>query len=258
MLPQVYVAAFNITFTFQATPNTDPTLVGLDGLAFVIQAQDSETAIGPSGGGIGYGEGVLDGQGITHCVAVELDTFKDPAPISDPDGNHIAIHASASAAAPASAREPGLALTNAIPRLNDGNLHNVTITYERGSMYVFYDTILGSVLPNVSIDVEAIVGGPAAWLGFTGSLGSKGGDGHIISYFSYSYGGVLTPENSVVTGLGEALTVTAGTNTTFTLQTRDQYDNPCRADSSEPTVTIDDGTPESVWQYLGMCVCVCV
>ena len=245
-MPGVYVAAFTVTFTYQSTPNPRDDLKGLDGIAFVVQTEDWETTIGPAGGGLAYGEGALDGRGITNCVAVELDTYKDPAPISDPDGNHIAVHAS-NGSDGISAREPGVALTNAVPRLNDGEPHNVTIVYQRGTLTVYFGEILGPVLPNVAIDIEAVVGGPTAWIGFTGSIGSSGGDGHTISYFSYTYGGVLTPSNSLVTGIGNQLSLSAGDNVTFSLQARDQYGNPCNADASLPTVATEEGTPVTTW-----------
>lgn len=238
----MYVAAFTVTFTYQSTPNSNTDLKGLDGLAFVIQAEDWVATIGPAGGGIAYGEGELDGHGITNCVAVELDTFQDPAPISDPDGNHIAIHVS-NDSDPISAREPGVALTSGVPRLNDGQLHNVTIVYKRGALTVYYGEIIGPVLINIPVDIEAIVGSTTAWVGFTGSIGATGGDGHLLSYFSYDYAGKLTPGNSLVTGLNQTLNISAGDNVTFTMQARDQYDNPCLADASVPSVSIEEGTP---------------
>ncbi|GGQ40383.1 L-type lectin-domain containing protein [Couchioplanes azureus] len=51
-----------------------------DGVAFVLQ-NDGPTAIGGHGGSIGYG-------GMTHSVAVELDTFRNP---NDVDNNHVAV-----------------------------------------------------------------------------------------------------------------------------------------------------------------------
>ena len=247
----MYLAAFTVTFTYQATPNTDSRLRGLDGLAFVIQHEDPETAIGPAGGSIGYGEGLVDGKGILSGVAVELDTYKDPAPISDPDDNHIAVHVSPGPGEIVSAREPGIAIANGVTRLNDGNPHNVTVTYERGKMVVYYGDIIGPVLPNVSLDIESIVNDTTAWIGFTASTGN-GGDGHIISYFTFAYLGVLTQSNSLVTGLSSAMTVAAGETVTFTLQARDQYDNPCLSDDSAPDVVVAEGIPVTYdWQYLG-------
>ncbi|MFI5494844.1 L-type lectin-domain containing protein [Actinoplanes sp. NPDC051859] len=51
-----------------------------DGVAFVLQ-NDGPMEIGGHGGSIGYG-------GMTHSVAVEMDTFKNP---NDVDNNHVAL-----------------------------------------------------------------------------------------------------------------------------------------------------------------------
>jgi hypothetical protein len=51
-----------------------------DGVAFVLQT-DGPRAIGGHGGSIGYG-------GMTHSVAVEFDTYRNP---DDPDANHVAV-----------------------------------------------------------------------------------------------------------------------------------------------------------------------
>ncbi|MEV6597200.1 L-type lectin-domain containing protein [Actinoplanes sp. NPDC051346] len=51
-----------------------------DGVAFVLQ-NDGPRAIGGHGGSLGYG-------GMTHSVAVEFDTFRNP---NDVDNNHVAV-----------------------------------------------------------------------------------------------------------------------------------------------------------------------
>lgn len=55
---------------------------GADGMAFVMhRATGGSSALGTTGGGIGYG-------GLTPSIAVEMDTFQN---VGDPDSNHIGI-----------------------------------------------------------------------------------------------------------------------------------------------------------------------
>src|SRR5262249_56057007 len=64
---RVGVQTFNTNFTFQITPGTIPTA---DGMAFVIQGV-GPTALGPPGGGLGYGADFVGGPiGITRSLAI--------------------------------------------------------------------------------------------------------------------------------------------------------------------------------------------
>src|SRR5262249_54546322 len=70
---RVGVQNFNPTFTFQLPPGATPTA---DGMAFVIQGV-GPTALGPPGGGLGYGLDHPDPnfRGITRSMAIKFDVF---------------------------------------------------------------------------------------------------------------------------------------------------------------------------------------
>jgi hypothetical protein len=66
-------ASFTNDFTFQMTsPNAD-------GMTFAIQ-RSGPTAIGPTGGGLGYGPGTQGGTplGIPTSIAVKFDLYDRP------------------------------------------------------------------------------------------------------------------------------------------------------------------------------------
>src|SRR5262249_26108269 len=61
-------------FNFQLTPGTNPTA---DGLAFVIQG-DGPAALGPPGGGLGYGADTVGvGGGLPRSLAIKFDLFNN-------------------------------------------------------------------------------------------------------------------------------------------------------------------------------------
>src|SRR5262249_23187041 len=69
---RVGIQNFTSTFTFQMTPGTTPMA---DGMAFVIQG-DGPAALGPTGGGLGYGsDHVGGGGGLPRSVAIKFDIF---------------------------------------------------------------------------------------------------------------------------------------------------------------------------------------
>src|SRR5262249_46858907 len=72
---RVGITDFTTTFTFQITPGTSPMA---DGMAFVIQS-NSPTALGPAGGGLGYGLDHPDPsfRGIRNSIAVKFDIFNN-------------------------------------------------------------------------------------------------------------------------------------------------------------------------------------
>jgi len=74
-------------------------------------------------------------------VVVEFDTWDNAALTGDPNGNHVAIHASAGVLNPDASNQ--LASETAIPNLKDGNPHRVRIgyepTWEYATLYVYID-----------------------------------------------------------------------------------------------------------------------
>lgn len=88
---------------------------GSDGMAFVVQSSlAGPKAVGNGGGGLAY-------DGVKPSIAVEFDTFFNPA--TDPDGNHVALLADGNSS---------VHIAHATPpfRLNDGVLRNVWIDYD--------------------------------------------------------------------------------------------------------------------------------
>src|SRR6202043_3440971 len=68
------IRAFTNDFNFQITPGTSPTG---DGFTFTLQAS-SASAIGPYGGGLGYGPSTTTGTpGIPKSVAIKFDLYSN-------------------------------------------------------------------------------------------------------------------------------------------------------------------------------------
>src|SRR5262249_31004463 len=68
------IGTFSTQFTFQITPGSNPTA---DGFTFTIQGV-GPTALGPSGGGLGYGPDNTGGApGIVNSVAIKFDLYSN-------------------------------------------------------------------------------------------------------------------------------------------------------------------------------------
>jgi hypothetical protein len=106
--PQPIASGFTSTFTFQVAPGAP---IPADGIAFVVQNSPSgATALGGTGGAIGYGQGTDISNnpvnGIQRSLAVEFDTYQNAW--GDPDGNHVALQScSASTVQPGTPNYPG-------------------------------------------------------------------------------------------------------------------------------------------------------
>ena len=74
MSNRVGVSTFTTSFTFQITPGTSPMA---DGMAFVIQGVGNK-ALGPGGGGLGYGSDTVGGGGgLPRSIAIKFDVFNN-------------------------------------------------------------------------------------------------------------------------------------------------------------------------------------
>ncbi|HEX5009330.1 MAG TPA: L-type lectin-domain containing protein [Planctomycetota bacterium] len=183
---QSVLHGFTTTFKFRIT---DPVSCSADGLAFVIQ-NDSGTALGGLGSGLGYGADADCGStSIQRAVAIEFDTWQSqsgtacyqgsptPLDLADPDDHHVSVQALGAPGAggifdtylSATANSWGLASP---PFFADGMQHDVTIDYVPGSLAIFFDHSTQPIL-EVSIDLaeQLQAANGMAWVGFTAATG---------------------------------------------------------------------------------------
>jgi serine/threonine protein kinase len=131
-----------------------------DGIAFIVQSSDPNiTALGGSGGNIGYG-------GISPSLEVEFDTFKNPEE-GDPDDNHIGIMLNGD-----SAKHVGLKSLPPTLNLYESRL-NVWIDYDALSqtLQVYIDP--ESRQPSSPVLTARVTANniKSAFVGFTGATG---------------------------------------------------------------------------------------
>lgn len=150
---------------------------GADGVAFVIQNQ-SPTAIGAGGGGIGYGQNPVFGiPGISNSLAVEFDMWNNsPQDWSDPGTNHVSIQSRGTLEnSPEAAHSLAAASTN---DLSDGSSHTLRIRYVSGVMSIFID---GNLALQSNVNLETLLalnpdsadGVGQAWVGVTAATGGN-------------------------------------------------------------------------------------
>ncbi|MFL6302230.1 MAG: lectin-like domain-containing protein [Candidatus Sulfotelmatobacter sp.] len=196
---QPITAGFSTTFTFQISDNIGIGNYPADGLAFVIQNSPTGTAaLGPGGGGIGYGD--VDGStgGIPNSLAVEFDTY--PYNTGDPSGlQHVAVQSCGTAANNADETSScGLGVNSSLPiTLSDGNPHTVQIDYTppapgcvencpgHGTLQVTLDNHALFTAPGISVpELGSFLGlnSGGAWVGFTGATGAYVENGDILSW----------------------------------------------------------------------------
>jgi len=167
---------FSTTFQFRVSNGS------ADGFAFVIQNQ-SDAALGGGGSGMGYASN--DASGITRSVAIEIDTFgfSDEFPIP-----HISIQSDGNNENQFTDNF-SLAHADVGYSLDDGQLHQITITYSPGEISVSLDN--GAVVLIAPLDLHDVMGSDilfdgdlseCAWIGFTGSTGAAVANQDIISW----------------------------------------------------------------------------
>jgi hypothetical protein len=196
---------FTTAFTFQIshTPNLGPGPA--DGLAFVIQNSQNETAsglnaLGGSGGGIGYGipnlGGGTDDSGtpIDNSLAIEIDTYANSW---DPDANHIAVqscgtgnnsqdHSATFGDVPCNL---GLVSNPRGVNLSDGNPHTLFVQYDPGTLRIWLDDPASEAILTLSVNLSTLLnlslqedGTKTAFVGFTGATGLFTENNDLLSW----------------------------------------------------------------------------
>ena len=146
------VQQFVTNFQFQLT-NT----IG-DGFTFAIQGV-GPAAVGMQGSGLGY-------SGIPTSMAVKFDLYSNVGEGADSTGLYING---------ASPTVPAIDLSSTGINLHSGDIFNAQLSYDGITLtVVITDTVTNATATQTyTVDIPALVGGPTAYVGFTG--GSGGG-----------------------------------------------------------------------------------
>jgi hypothetical protein len=166
----VNVQSFTNDFTFQFI---NP---AADGMTFTIQNAGT-TALGPNGGGLGYGATLPGGTGgIPSSVAVKFDLFQNVHEGTNSTGLYT------NGASPTS---PSVTLGNGVD-LHSGDVLKVHMTYDGTTLTMtITDTVTNAAFTaSWAINIPATVGANTALVGFTGSTGLK----TVTQIVSWTYG----------------------------------------------------------------------
>jgi hypothetical protein len=163
------IQSFTTDFSFQLTnPNAD-------GIAFVIQNAGT-TALGPTGGGLGYGSDTPGGAGgIPSSVAVKFDLYNNAGEGTNSTGLYT------NGASPTT---PATTLGGNV-NLHSGDVFNVHITYSGTTLTM---TITDATMPadtfttSWTVNIPSTVGANTAYAGFTGGTGGQTATQDILTW----------------------------------------------------------------------------
>jgi hypothetical protein len=191
----VSVSSFTTDFSFQITPGTTPTA---DGFAFVIQGNGT-TALGPTGGGLGYGPdtaGATAANSILKSVAIKFDLYGNSGETADSTG----LYSNG-----ASPTNPYVDLTTSGIDLHSGHVFNVHMTYDGTNLVMtITDSVTAATFTQSwPVNLSTTVGATTAYFGFTGGTGGYTAVQDIITW-TYSSGSssvaAATPSFSPASG----------------------------------------------------------
>ncbi len=158
----VNISNFTTNFTFQLTS------AQADGFTFTIQNSSAGvTALGPTGGGLGYGPGAPGGTpGISNSVAVKYDLYNNAGEGTDSTGLYT------NGASPTT---PATDMTSSGVILSSGDVMAVQITYNGTTltMTITDSTANKTFTTSWPINIPTTIGGNTAYVGFTGGTGGE-------------------------------------------------------------------------------------
>jgi len=167
----VNIQSFTSDFTLQLS-GTAPLA---DGLTFTIQT-DGPTALGPSGGGLGYGPDHLSGTGgIQHSFAVKFDVYSNAGEGTDSTGIYV------NGASPTT---PSVDLTGSGVVLSSGDTIGAHLVYDGTYLYLtLKDPVSNHVYAGrFAVDIPKAIGATTAYVGFTGGTGVKFASQKILTW----------------------------------------------------------------------------
>ena len=196
----VNVQSFTNDFSFQLTsPNGD-------GFTFTIQ-NSGLTALGPSGGGLGYGpDQPTKPPGIGKSVAVKFDLTSNYGEGNDSTGMYTNG---------ASPTFPAIDMTSSGVNLHSGDVMNVHMTYDGTTLAMtITDATAGkSFTASWAVNIPSVVGASSAYAGFTAGTGSLTATQEILTW-AYSSGPAQSTLPTITTQPANQ-TVIAGQTATF-------------------------------------------
>ena len=188
----VNVAQFSTQFTFQLTN------ANADGFTFTIQ-NDGTTALGPDGGGLGYGPDTAGGSGgIPNSVAVKFDLYSNNGEGPDSTGLYT------DGAAPTNIGSIDLSSTGI--NLHSGDVFQANLSYNGSTLTeTLTDTQTNAtVTETYTVNIGQTVGSSTAYVGFTAGTGGLTATQNILTW-TYSSG------SQVPTAPGNLVAMASGT-----------------------------------------------
>jgi len=162
------VQSFVTDFSFQlANPNGD-------GMAFVIQ-NAGKTALGATGGALGYGPATGTTGGIPTSIAVKFDLYNNAGEGADSTGIYT------NGALPTT---PATDLTSSGVNLHSGDTFQVHAVYNGTVLTVtITDSVTGkTAIQTYTVNIPQVVGGNQAYVGFSGGTGGATATQDILNW----------------------------------------------------------------------------
>ncbi len=170
------IQSFTNDFTFQLSNAT------ADGFTFTIQS-NSPAALGPAGGGLGYGPHAVGGTGgIPNSVAVKFDIYNNGGEGSDSTGLYTNG---------ASPTVPSNDLTGSGINLSGGDTMAVHMTYNGTTLAMtITDTVTNArYSTSWAVNIPGAVGASTAYIGFTAGDGGLTANQEILTWTFVTSGG---------------------------------------------------------------------
>ena len=165
---RVGVRSFSSSFTFRVHEGTTPRA---DGFTFIVQAS-SPTALGPGGGGLGYGpDHPGPTRGIRNSVAVKFDFFNNAGEGANStglfsDGRSPTVPEPGSSDVLVNLDGTGIDLNNQDPKRVDLSYDGTTLTETITDLFTN-----ASFSTSYAVDIRSLVGSDTAFVGFGGGTG---------------------------------------------------------------------------------------
>ncbi|HEY2819587.1 MAG TPA: chitobiase/beta-hexosaminidase C-terminal domain-containing protein [Candidatus Acidoferrum sp.] len=163
---------------------------GADGMTFAIQ-NTALTALGPAGGGLGYGPSDPGGAaGIGKSIAIKFDLYDN-----DGEGNNsTGLYTNG-----ASPTVPSTSLSTSSINLHSGDEFAVHMVYNGTTLSMtITDGVTGAVFStSFNVNIPSIVGGNTAFVGFTGGTGGLTASQKIENWTFVSTGTTPTQQQAI-------------------------------------------------------------